>query len=550
MSYRITLPGNNIVFLLALLVAFLPCAAGAAGTTYYISPTGSDDNGGTTSEAPWQTFAHAVPNLTPGDTLVLLDGTYTLENSGYMNANCSENANSGTEGAPITLTAEHERRAWIKGDGSETPFTIRNCSYWNVNGVRASSADYPDGGDNVFAVLHSNHVQLRRLLLHHANRHQNSDCLQITMSHHVLVEEVEAYSFHRHAISAYKSDHITIRRSFVHARNAEDLPDGRGSHRCCQKGGDEGFSFYFTSNSIVENSISMHSEQLSIISGVETVLGNPGGQNNKILGSISYKDLRPGFLQSRKFKDQENRPYTGPAKNILYRDYLIVGGQQIDEGAAFALVVAQNMTIDGATWINLEKHTPISANPDTRELNDRFFLGCDRSEVGGCDYDVFNALFLNNAYREDGSLLFAPDRNKLDFLVAYSNAWNDEEPGRGFVVSEDVSDGKGQYRHSTVEEPTGMGLGEGECIVFVPKTSNMSRAGRGGSDIGANILYRFEDGALTETPLWDPDTGAFPHGAVIEGSPNDPGDHEVVLANIHEHLNVNTGGCRLPYGSQ
>jgi hypothetical protein len=532
-------------------IVLLVLASSAAGTTYYTSPAGSDKNNGTAREAPLQTFAHAVPKLTSGDTLVLLDGTYTLENSGYMSANCSKNANSGTAGAPITVTADHERRAWIKGDGSATPFILRNCSYWNVEGVRASSADYPDGGDNVFSVLYSNHVELRRLLLHHNNRYENSDCLQITMSHHVVVEEVEAYFFHRHGISAYKSDHITIRRSYVNGRNATDLEaeEAWGSHGCCTKGGDEGFAFYFTSNSILENSISTHSEQLSIISGVETVLGNPGGQYNKVLGSISYKDLRPGFLQSRKFKDQENRPYTGPAKNIVYRDYLIVGGQQIDRGAAFAPIVGQDVTIDGATWYKFEKHTPIFASPDTRELSTRFFLGCDRPEVGGCDYDVLNTLFLNNGFYRTGSLLYAPDRNELDFLAAYSNAWNDEEPGRGFGVAEDISDADGQYRHSMAEEPTKMGLGADECIVFVPERSNMSGAGKDGSDIGANILYRFEDGQLTDQPLWDPETGAFPHGAVIETGPNDPDEHDMVLADIHEHLNVNTNGCTLPYAA-
>ena len=69
------------------------------------------------------------------------------------------------------------------------------------------------------------------------------------------------------------------------------------------------------------------------------------------------------------------------------------------------------------------------------------------------------------------------------------------------------------------------------------------------ADIGANLLYRYVDGVLTEEPLWDPTTGVFPHGAVIEGSPNDPAEHAVTAATIHEHLNVNTNGCRLPYAT-
>jgi hypothetical protein len=517
----------------------------AFGQTHYIAPDGDDANAGLSAEAPLRTFDEAVSLLTPGDTLVLLDGVYTENQSGFLNADCDSNAVSGTEKVPITVMAKNERKAWIKSNGSATPVALRNCSYWDVNGLRASSGDYEGGASNIFLIINSDHVRTRRLLLHHANRYENSTGLQIMRSHRILVEDTEVYHFHRHGISTYQSDRITIRRAYVDARDAEDLDDedAWGSHRCCRKAGDEGFSFYFTSNSILENSISTHSEQLSIISGVETVGGHPGGQNIKVLGSISLKDLRPGFLQSRKFKDP-GRPYTGPAKNIIYKDYLIVGGQQIDEGNPFSPIVAQDLTIDGATWVNT-KHTPIYANPDTRELKTRFFLGCGQEEVGGCDYDVRNALFLNGAFHDE-TLLYAPERNGLDFLLKYANAWG--RSGRSFGVAEDISDNAGQYQQSMNVQPTKMGLGQGECIVFVPGDSNMSGAGKNGQDIGANILYRYVNGELTDEPLWDPVTGAFPHGAVIEDSPNDPGLHDRVAANVHKRLNVNTNGCTLPYG--
>ena len=38
----------------------------------------------------------------------------------------------------------------------------------------------------------------------------------------------------------------------------------------------------------------------------------------------------------------------------------------------------------------------------------------------------------------------------------------------------------------------------------------MKGAGKGGTDIGASVLYRFQNGVLTNQPLWDPVTGAFP----------------------------------------
>lgn len=52
----------------------------ATGATYYVSPSGSDANPGTPA-APWRTPGFGSRQLQPGDTLILLAGTYTL--SGY-----------------------------------------------------------------------------------------------------------------------------------------------------------------------------------------------------------------------------------------------------------------------------------------------------------------------------------------------------------------------------------------------------------------------------------------------------------------------------------
>ena len=45
----------------------------------------------------------------------------------------------------------------------------------------------------------------------------------------------------------------------------------------------------------------------------------------------------------------------------------------------------------------------------------------------------------------------------------------------------------------------------------------MKGVGKSGGDIGANILYRYENGQPTTKPLWDPTTGKFPCGATVSG---------------------------------
>lgn len=74
----------------------------AAAATYWVSPTGSNANSGTSSVAPWGTMQYAVAELQPGDTLNVMNGAFapqgTQSNPAYITP-----ANSGTQSAPITI---------------------------------------------------------------------------------------------------------------------------------------------------------------------------------------------------------------------------------------------------------------------------------------------------------------------------------------------------------------------------------------------------------------------------------------------------------------
>ena len=53
-----------------------------AATTYYMSPGGSTAATCGSLANPCKLFSVAIPKLNPGDTLVLLDGTYDSTTSG------------------------------------------------------------------------------------------------------------------------------------------------------------------------------------------------------------------------------------------------------------------------------------------------------------------------------------------------------------------------------------------------------------------------------------------------------------------------------------
>ena len=91
----------------------------SAATIYYLSPSGSDNNPGTNS-SPWKTLVKANATVSPGDTVVLKDGTY----SGYVILDKSN----------VTWRAENKHKAVI--DGGFAPGMLQNnwnniVSVWN-----------------------------------------------------------------------------------------------------------------------------------------------------------------------------------------------------------------------------------------------------------------------------------------------------------------------------------------------------------------------------------------------------------------------------------
>src|SRR5262245_12127220 len=120
--------------LLALSLVLIRSSALAGGTTYYLSPDGSDSNPGTTPDRPWQSFAKVLNPSRPvraGDVVVLLDGTYTPRTTGLPHIDCRPggNASSGAPRRPIVMRAQHERQAALQSDGSASGLTMDGCSW-------------------------------------------------------------------------------------------------------------------------------------------------------------------------------------------------------------------------------------------------------------------------------------------------------------------------------------------------------------------------------------------------------------------------------------
>jgi hypothetical protein len=513
--------------LLVLSLVLIRSSALAGGTTYYLSPTGNDSNPGTTPDRPWRSFEKVLNPSRPlraGDVVVLLDGTYTRQTTGLPHVDCRPdgNAPSGTPGRPIVFRAQNERRAVLQSDGSASGFTMDGCSWWVVEGLRAASrdADAPQTGGYPVRLSKVDHVTLRRLLGSHNNRRQNTHVFAVEDSTNVLIEECEAYFFHRHAFSIWRSRFVTIRRCYANSMRY-------GERGCCSRidnraYGDEAFSLYGTSDSIVENSISENQANGFQIHGIANPLdpsGN-GGRNNRILGSVSLDDSVPLLVSSR----MAGGTYRNAAGNEI-RDFIAANMS----GAGIYLRGAAGTLVEHATLYGSKGAGGLVADGGDPGMGG----SCGPSNPDGCGLTARAVLSLD--HRQGHGFLVSGQDN---WLVEWSNASGNRFD---YAPAERLDDDAGHIRHSRTLDAPEMGLGDAQCLIRVPEGSALKSAAGGARDIGATILDRYADGKLTEQALWEPATGAFPCGAVVAGINDGP----IRCTNVHERLHVNAHGCRL-----
>ncbi len=476
-----------------LLTVFLLTASTVYADTFYISPTGSDGGAGTTGD-PWETFAFALPQLNPGDTLILKNGTYTGANSGFPAINCSTTDMDGTVGNRITVRAENERQAFIQGDGDQFVLYITNCSYWSFWGIRLASADSSadvSQGHPVMAT-NSDHLEFRRFLISNTNRYENNAVMLLDTVSDSLVEENEIYTFHRHGISTKYGDNNIIRRNYANSRLYADV--GGGIVSDSPDRGDAAFVVYPGNNTIVENNIS---ENNTTGYDIESELLS---DNNQFLGNISLNDLYGTLLHSR-----ENK-----VTDTIFRNFLVINPFYV----GFYARAAENTQCYNCTIINSSLYGVLADKP-----------GSVIAVTSPTTY-IYNSLSYNNA---GYGIRFI---DQTDFGIDDSNSF-----GNGTNLDPASS---ANYTNVVSTAP-----GLAATYIFIPSDSPMKGAGAGGTDIGANILFRYEDGTLTSSQLWDTSTAQFTCGAIIAGV-NDIADDS--CSDVHERLNITVALLSEAYG--
>jgi Putative Ig domain/Abnormal spindle-like microcephaly-assoc'd, ASPM-SPD-2-Hydin/Immunoglobulin domain/Protein of unknown function (DUF1565) len=90
------------------------CAPTGSGVCYYVSPTGSDSNPGT-SAAPFLTIQQAANMVNPGDMVIVQDGTYNNPAVSGVGSKLIVMSRGGTAANHVVFIADHKWGAKIDG---------------------------------------------------------------------------------------------------------------------------------------------------------------------------------------------------------------------------------------------------------------------------------------------------------------------------------------------------------------------------------------------------------------------------------------------------
>ena len=133
----------HLTTMAAVMVA-IACSA-SHGAHYFLSPGGDDGNAGS-RDAPWQRLQKAAEAAQPGDTVVLLPGSYAGE---------LRPINSGTADAPIIFRAQPRLEATLTGPDGGIPIVLENLEYIRVEGLHVVP---DDPGVGWMVIRNSSHV--------------------------------------------------------------------------------------------------------------------------------------------------------------------------------------------------------------------------------------------------------------------------------------------------------------------------------------------------------------------------------------------------------
>ncbi len=250
-----------------------------SAATFYISPSGAGSKNGTSEANAFGSFDSAWNALNRGDTLILLDGTYTQV--------IHPNIRNGQPGNPITIKAKNDGKAIIDGRGTDIPVRFGENwgpsgpvgNWYNLEGIVAIN-----GTISNIRTERANNINIRRVSAYNASPDLNALVISLVWSDNVLLEDCVAGGTGRYMINVYgdaaAGKNNTVRRCFA----KWERWDGKKFCGVSWPNGNN-IGLYNVSNSSIENSIAYGRALTGMFTQANDTAASAVG--NKILGSMS-----------------------------------------------------------------------------------------------------------------------------------------------------------------------------------------------------------------------------------------------------------------------
>jgi hypothetical protein len=382
-----------ISFVVSLLNINPAYAQTRAPTTLYVSPQGSGE-GGLTEQTAFKTIGEVIGVTIPGDTVLVMNGTYTTPDFRNPIAYISV---SGKPDAWITYKAYPGHRPKIKSRNI-TAIRIVGASYiiiegFEVEGSRSEISfeeadrllcDEPDSSERV-NMAHGNGIDI-------VADYDNPD----QISHHIIVRNNRVYNFGASAIGSQRADYLTIENNIVYENAFYSPYDTSGISLYQQR--DLELIPAEQAGKILKNII-----RGNISYGNKNLFGFArgfDGKNCDRTAAISDGNgiIIDDFLNTQnKIPRFDKRPYRGRTlveNNIVYGN----GGRGINIYSTNHVDVVNNTSYqNGLTGADFSEVSSIDA-ADVRYLNNIIYALSDRkvNSVGGALSDAKSVRYDNN----------------------------------------------------------------------------------------------------------------------------------------------------------
>jgi N-acetylneuraminic acid mutarotase len=464
------------------LCLFFSLSTPAFAATYYIATNGSDSSPGTASQ-PWATFDHAWTGMSPGDTLLIQDGTY------FQHLRLPTSL-SGTAAGYTTIAAVHPWMVTVDGSTStpsgEATLYLESVSYVEVRGIKFASS--PSSGTMLgpLSVYYSNHIKILQTAAYNAPCAGNVAVFDIGPgSSYILVEDSHASGCGRYKFLAYQSDHIIFRHD-VSRHDYHDVTGWPGAitgwGRQCAT-----YTMYDSTNVLIQNAISIDSGMSDQSNGI--LWGGIWSENNGVVdNSGKYEgDIFLNVQSGQNYVSTINDPKligTREAVNVAIVNSKsgYVGDREDGTGTPASLLLHH------LTFANIT-----GTNPDGGNAGDG--VGAVDGSNGNFTQEIIKDSIIQQAHA-----FGVADFMNSDYNLFYQNNAN-----FGSISSGGVTPAAGAHDRLNVNPQ-----------LKYPVRVEAGTPGKGtasdGGDVGATILFRMgtpgalwgESGydTLTSIPLW------------------------------------------------